>query len=82
MGLMTMMILILLLLILKLIIMTHAQLLDHMEPLMSTGGKVVDFHSCDLFPERWFQLVVVLRADTNVLYGRLEKRYVRVCGCS
>lgn len=35
---------------------------------------MVDFHSCELFPERWFGLVVVLRADNSVLYPRLEKR--------
>ena len=26
-------------------------LLDHMEPLMAPGGKVVEFHSCSIFPE-------------------------------
>jgi hypothetical protein len=28
---------------------------------MTAGGNVVDFHSCDFFPERWFDLVVILR---------------------
>jgi adenylate kinase len=41
---------------------------------MAAGGKIVDFHSCGIFPERWFDLVLVLRADTNVLYPRMEKR--------
>jgi adenylate kinase len=40
------------------------------------GGKIVDHHGCDWFPERFFQLVVVLRADNTVLWDRLEKRYV------
>ena len=35
---------------------------------------VVDYHSCDFFPERWFDLVVVLRARTEVLHERLTKR--------
>jgi len=35
---------------------------------------VVDFHTCDVFPERWFDLVLVLRSDNTVLYDRLAKR--------
>ena len=37
-------------------------------------GVVVDFHSCELFPERWFDLVVVLRVDTDKLYDQLSER--------
>ena len=40
----------------------------------SAGGVVVDYHGADLFPERWFDLVVVLRTDNDVLYPRLEGR--------
>ena len=40
------------------------------------GGNIVDFHSCDFFPERWFDLVIVLQTDNTILYDRLEKRYV------
>ena len=40
------------------------------------GGKIVDHHGCDFFPERFFQLVVVLRTPTERLYDRLEHRYV------
>ena len=47
---------------------------DEMEDMMSAGGCVVDFHTCDFFPERWFDLVLVLRADNTVLYDRLQKR--------
>ena len=50
------------------------KLLDLMEPMMEKGGCVVDFHSPELFPERWFDLVLVLRADTEVLFDRLTKR--------
>jgi len=42
---------------------------------MAQGGNVVDYHSCDFFPERWFQLVIVLRTDNGVLFSRLEGRY-------
>lgn len=43
---------------------------------MRPGGKIVDFHTCEIFPERWFDLVIVLRTDNGVLYPRLESRYV------
>jgi adenylate kinase len=41
---------------------------------MTVGGNIIDFHSCDFFPERWFDLVIVLQTDNTVLYDRLEKR--------
>jgi len=41
---------------------------------MEEGNVVVDYHGCDFFPERWFDLVVVLRTDNTILYPRLEKR--------
>lgn len=48
--------------------------LDELEPIMTEGGVVLDHHSSDWFPERWIQLVIVLRSDTEVLYDRLEAR--------
>lgn len=42
---------------------------------MDEGGNIVDYHGCDFFPERWFDLVVVLQTDNSVLYDRLSKRY-------
>lgn len=38
------------------------------------GGVVVEHHVTDLFPERWFDLVVVLRCDNTALYDRLAAR--------
>lgn len=38
------------------------------------GGIVADYHSCELFPERWFDLILVLRVDTHVLFDRLTAR--------
>eukprot|EP00551_Chaetoceros_affinis_P000295 CAMPEP_0203656558 /NCGR_PEP_ID=MMETSP0088-20131115/41972_1 /ASSEMBLY_ACC=CAM_ASM_001087 /TAXON_ID=426623 /ORGANISM="Chaetoceros affinis, Strain CCMP159" /LENGTH=239 /DNA_ID=CAMNT_0050517589 /DNA_START=75 /DNA_END=794 /DNA_ORIENTATION=+ len=38
------------------------------------GNLVADYHACELFPERWFDLILVLRADTHVLYDRLVQR--------
>lgn len=48
--------------------------LDALEPLMTTGGVILDHHSCDWFPERWVQLVVVMRAKTETLFDRLNAR--------
>ena len=53
------------------------KVLDHMEEHGlggDAGGVVVDYHGCDLFPERWFDLVVVLTCDNGVLYDRLQAR--------
>ena len=39
---------------------------DELEPLMSQrGGIILEFHSCDFFPERWFGMVVLLRCGNT-----------------
>jgi adenylate kinase len=45
-----------------------------MEEMLEGGGWVVDYHSCDFFPERWFDLVLVMRVDNTTLYDRLSAR--------
>lgn len=50
------------------------QLLDYLEPIMAKGGNIVEYHGCDFFPERWFQLVFVIQCDNTILYDRLKKR--------
>ena len=52
------------------------QLLDEIEDQMEEGGKVVDYHGCDFFPQRWFDIVFVLRTDNTRLYDRLAARYL------
>ncbi|KAI8895621.1 P-loop containing nucleoside triphosphate hydrolase protein [Globomyces pollinis-pini] len=47
---------------------------DELESMMDEGGMIVDHHGCAFFPERWFDLVIVLTCPNNVLYGRLENR--------
>lgn len=37
-------------------------------------AQIIDYHSCEIFPERWFQLVLVLTAETQVLFDRLANR--------
>jgi broad-specificity NMP kinase len=41
---------------------------------MSTGGVLLEHHSVDYFPERWFELVLVLTCDNSALYDRLRAR--------
>lgn len=55
-------------------ILDEDKVCDELEDTMTSGGNVVDFHTCDFFPERWFDLVVVLRADNSILYPRLVSR--------
>ncbi|KAJ2552110.1 factor activating pos9 [Coemansia sp. RSA 1933] len=50
------------------------KVVDEMEAMMADGGMCVDFHTCGFFPERWFDLVVVLRTDTEKIFDRLEER--------
>ena len=50
------------------------RLLDELEPVMALGNNVVEHHSVGLFPERWFDLVLVLRTDNTLLYDRLAAR--------
>lgn len=55
-------------------VLDEERLLDEMEDEMEAGGAVVEYHGADLFPERWFDLVLVLRAENSMLYSRLESR--------
>jgi len=55
-------------------VLIEDRLLDELEPRMAGGGNVVDYHGCDFFPERWFDIVFVLRTDNKLLYDRLVKR--------
>ena len=60
--------------LLLLSISIRPQLLDELEPQLGAGGTVVEFHTVDFFPERWFNLVLVLRTNNTVLYDRLVAR--------
>lgn len=51
------------------------QVIDELEDVMGEKGNIVEYHGCDFFPERWFDVVVVLRTDNKILYDRLQKRY-------
>lgn len=49
-------------------------LLDSLEPDMRKGGAIIDWHCCEIFPERLIDLCVVLRTDHSILHDRLSKR--------
>ena len=60
-------------------VLDEDKLLDLMEAMLQTTmeegqGVVADYHCCELFPERWFDLVLVLRTKTDVLFDRLSAR--------
>ncbi|XP_043279688.1 adenylate kinase isoenzyme 6 [Venturia canescens] len=55
-------------------VLDEDKLIDCMENYMSEGGNVVDYHGADFFPERWFDIVFVLRCDNTILYDRLTSR--------
>ncbi|KAJ1329425.1 adenylate kinase [Microdochium nivale] len=50
------------------------KLLDALEDEAKQGGCIIDWHACDLFPQSWIDLVVVLRVDSTTLYDRLKAR--------
>ncbi|KAL8961119.1 MAG: hypothetical protein Q9193_002279 [Seirophora villosa] len=50
------------------------QLLDAIEDDVRAGGYLLDWHACDLFPDSWIDLVIVLRSESNNLYDRLKAR--------
>jgi len=50
------------------------RLLDELELEVAPGGRIIDWHSCEIFPERWIDLVIVMRCDHTKLWERLEKR--------
>ncbi|XP_046358973.2 adenylate kinase isoenzyme 6-like [Haliotis rufescens] len=55
-------------------VLDEDRVIDELEEVMSSGRNVVDYHGCDFFPERWFDIVIVLRTNNHELYERLEKR--------
>merc|ERR1712107_905234 len=60
-------------------VLDEDKLLDAMEVIFDKAaedgqGIVADFHICEIFPERWFDLVICLRTSTDVLFDRLTAR--------
>ncbi|KAH7345196.1 P-loop containing nucleoside triphosphate hydrolase protein [Rhizoctonia solani] len=57
-------------------IVDEDKVIDEIEPMTVNGGLILDWHTCDVFPERWVDLVIVLRCDHTKLWERLEARRV------
>ncbi|KAK7078694.1 Adenylate kinase isoenzyme 6 [Halocaridina rubra] len=55
-------------------ILDEDKVLDELEDMIAEGGKIIDYHSCDFFPERFFDIVFVLATDNTILYDRLAAR--------
>ncbi|MES1915799.1 MAG: hypothetical protein MHM6MM_007698 [Cercozoa sp. M6MM] len=55
-------------------ILDDDRVVSHLRPLIEQGGMIVDFHSADVFPNEWFDLVLVLRTDNSNLVPRLRNR--------
>ena len=55
-------------------VLDEDKLIHVLEEDISKGGLVLDYHGVDLFPQDWFDLVVVLTTDNTILYSRLEDR--------
>nr|CAX72243.1 TAF9 RNA polymerase II, TATA box binding protein (TBP)-associated factor [Schistosoma japonicum] len=55
-------------------ILDEDRIVDELEDAMSSGGQIIYYHSCEFFPERWFDAVFVLRTDNTILYPRLTSR--------
>ncbi|XP_066272094.1 adenylate kinase isoenzyme 6-like [Branchiostoma lanceolatum] len=55
-------------------VLDEDRVMDELELQMSSGGNIVDYHSCEMFPERWFDIVFVMRTNNTVLYDRLKNR--------
>jgi len=55
-------------------IVDEDKLLDEIEPQLEQGGNIIDWHVCEVFPERLVDLVVVLRVESQLLYDRLKAR--------
>jgi len=50
------------------------KVLDYLEDILAKGNQIVNYHANELFPQRWFDLVIVLTTNNTILYDRLKKR--------
>ncbi|KTW28240.1 nucleoside-triphosphatase [Pneumocystis jirovecii RU7] len=55
-------------------IVDEVKLLKYLEKDIQQGGVVVDWHTCNVFPVHWVDLVVVLRTQHTLLWDRLVER--------
>jgi adenylate kinase len=62
-------------------ILDEDKLIDYLDPIFDDAQNdsiscITDYHICTVFPERYFDLILVLRTNTEVLYDRyVERKY-------
>ena len=54
--------------------MNEDSVVDTLELINKTGGYIIVFHAPNFFPERWYDLVVLLRTNNTIFYDRLPAR--------
>ena len=55
-------------------VLDEDKLIDALQDDIQRGGMILDYHGVDLFPQDWFDLVIVLTTDNSFLYSRLQDR--------
>ncbi len=55
-------------------ILDEDPLLDALETEVAAGGVLLEYHSAEMFPERWIDSVWVTHTENSVLYARLLDR--------
>ncbi|XP_055389581.1 adenylate kinase isoenzyme 6 homolog isoform X2 [Condylostylus longicornis] len=55
-------------------VIDEEKLLDYLEPIITRGGNIIEYHGCDFFPERFFDIIYVIRCNNTILYDRLKER--------
>eukprot|EP00835_Amoeboradix_gromovi_P005781 NODE_583_length_6431_cov_0.491788.p4 type:complete len:171 gc:universal NODE_583_length_6431_cov_0.491788:908-396(-) len=55
-------------------IVNDDKIIDFIHEDMVKGGCIVDSHIVDIFPDDYFDLVIVLRCDNSILHDRMTKR--------
>ncbi len=54
--------------------MDEDKVIDDLEEVMAQGNVIIEHHVTDIFPERWFDVVFVLRTENAALFDRLQSR--------
>ncbi|CAG8796550.1 13331_t:CDS:2, partial [Racocetra fulgida] len=54
-------------------ILDDDKLVDELEDTLSNGGNIVDFHSCEVFPERYSQKKITENIDSEIFQVILEE---------
>lgn len=56
-------------------LLVKERILNCIEEKINSGGNIVDYCFCELLPQEWFDIVIVLRADNSMLYERCNNKF-------